>query len=781
MFRKHSKKGKCVLFCMAMLLGAFMLFGCNDGSDGSDGADGADGAAGPAGADGGTSTDLSTMTAEQQAEVTVSMPADSISVTIASPPVVTFALVDEFDRPILGLDSIIGTDRDSGRIIRWTMAKLVTGTNGYSDSWLSYVVNDEGSPTYDSPYGGGTLVANVDNTYTYTFATDVGIDPAYDPTVTHRVAGQLGGGGTGFEPINWFSDFVPDGSDVTQRKDIAMTASCNECHDPLNIHGRRREVGYCVTCHNPGLVDGDDSYNLAPLVHAIHVASPDFRPDEDTGIGEFAEVTYPQDLRNCLKCHNGSDEATPQGDNWKNTKPTRTNCFTQCHGIPDSLQDRAAFHDTVGIDDPDNPANCAACHDNANIVAPVDVAKIHTTPNATANNPGLLAGQRDIDYEMDAAAITAAGELVITFRILSDGTALDLTALPTDLAAGNRWPGFLIAYAQTQDGIAIPADFNNYGRTAGQPQSISLADLEDGSAGTLACAGGTCTATTLVDPFPVGAKMRTVGLQGYFRQDLDGDSAYDVSLHTQSAVVTVTTADEEDPPRRSIADSFSCSACHEIFEGHGGNRVFTADGGVDICTLCHNPNLSSSGRSIDPLDAVGSDAAIALGTTDTSTWPEATNTFKDMIHGIHASDFRTTDYEFVRGRNDGIYYNWSEVTFPGEPANCTKCHLGDSYLPEEVPESALVTTNRTLGEFDNDFNDVLDARDSMPNITDKVITPVAGACYACHDGLSPQNHMGQNGGSIDVNRDAAGATESCAVCHGTGNIADVEVAHGLLD
>ena len=268
---------------------------------------------------------------------------------------------------------------------------------------------------------------------------------------------------------------------------------------------------------------------------------------------------------------------------------------------------------TVGLADPDNPANCAACHDNPNIVAPVDVAEIHTTANATENNPGLPEGVRDIDYELDTAAVTG-GNLVITFRILSDGTALNLKALPADLAAPGRWPAFVVAYAASQDGIATPADFNNFGSLdsegqiigGGQPASIDLGDLADGSAGTLACAGGTCTAT-LVDPFPAGAMMRTVGLQGYFQQDVDGET---VSLHTQSAVVTVT----GDTARRAIADSFGCAACHEIFEGHGGNRVFTADGGVDICTLCHNPNLSSSGRSIDPVDAANGTAAADLGT-----------------------------------------------------------------------------------------------------------------------------------------------------------------------
>ena len=58
------------------------------------------------------------------------------------------------------------------------------------------------------------------------------------------------------------------------------------------------------------------------MTHKIHSADPDY-------LDGFGEVTYPQDLNNCRKCHNGADKATPQGDNWKN-KPSREACGA-CH------------------------------------------------------------------------------------------------------------------------------------------------------------------------------------------------------------------------------------------------------------------------------------------------------------------------------------------------------------------------------------------------------------------------------------------------------------------
>ncbi len=755
--RSHSKKLRRMLFgVLILLLSAFLMTGCGSGDDGDTGPagpSGPEGPPGPAGPPSGAVVDLSTMTVEQQAELgTVSMKPDSISVSIDSPPEVTFALVDDLGRPVDGLDSIAENIYDN--VIRFTLVKLVAGSDGNPDSWHSYIVSNTGEPTYDSPNHGGVLVANGDNTYTYTFAADVGSDPAYDPTVTHRLAGQIGGGDTGFEPSNFVFDFVPDGSPVTHDRNVAMTASCNECHDPLAIHGRRTEVGYCVTCHNPGLAEGEG--NLAYLAHTIHSGGKFENITDRSGNAlDYSEVTYPQDLRNCRKCHNGDDQATPQGNNWK-TVQTASLCFMQCHGVPDRVLENASFHTNI-------IGNCDACHNNQ-IVPVLDIDKIHTTANATENNPGLLKGERKIEYEIDKAVLQG-NMLTITFRILSNGTAMNLKSLPAGLSGS---PSFLFAYALPQDGISQPADFNNLGRSAGQPQAISIANLADGSAGNLTFASGTCTAT-LPNPYPAGASMRTVGLQGYYQQNVAGET---ISLHTKSVVKTVA----GNTPRRDIADSFGCGACHEIFEGHGGNRVFTADGGVQICTMCHNQNLTSSGRAnATPIAGAGPNPI---------DYPEATNNLKDMIHGIHAADFRASAYEFVRGGSHGGFYDWSEVTFPGNLANCTKCHLDTSYLPDEVPENALMSTDRITGVMsgmDATSADVAAARDTVPNDTDWVITPIAGACYACHNSLADMSHMEQFGGAIDWNRGSVDTVDTCAICHGPGNIADVTKAHGLMD
>ena len=70
-----------------------------------------------------------------------------------------------------------------------------------------------------------------------------------------------------------------------------------------------------------------------------------------------------------------------------------------------------------------------------------------------------------------------------------------------------------------------------------------------------------------------------------------------------------------------------------------------------------------------------------------------------------------------------------------------------------------------------------------------VNSPIASACYACHDSSLARAHMVSNGGSLNVARTSvttsvAGANtvpivqnEQCLLCHGTGKIADIKAVH----
>ena len=65
--------------------------------------------------------------------------------------------------------------------------------------------------------------------------------------------------------------FVPSGAEILQIRDIVATETCNNCHDPLAIHGGpRRKVELCIMCHYPDVIDPDtgNSVDMAEMTRA---------------------------------------------------------------------------------------------------------------------------------------------------------------------------------------------------------------------------------------------------------------------------------------------------------------------------------------------------------------------------------------------------------------------------------------------------------------------------------------------------------------------------------
>ncbi|MDP2005864.1 MAG: OmcA/MtrC family decaheme c-type cytochrome [Rubrivivax sp.] len=275
------------------------------GTAGTPGATGPTGPAGPAGPPGTATSavNLATITPEQWEAATFS--ATVSKVTIASPPVVEFAVADALGNPVIGLEGV--TAKSSTALkpqypnLAFAIAKLVPRTDSKPSSWVSYVVTT--MPTTSSPNATatrpstdntGTLeaVAGTPGAYKYTFYRDIpgtkalvdGLtltgnnrkadlgDLTYEPTLPHRLVIQIGGAapGTGSNtptgvtvtpgvnlanPVNAIYDFIPaTGAVLTEaqltREDVNID-SCNVCHEKLAFHGgsARVEVKYCVVCH----------------------------------------------------------------------------------------------------------------------------------------------------------------------------------------------------------------------------------------------------------------------------------------------------------------------------------------------------------------------------------------------------------------------------------------------------------------------------------------------------------------------------------------------------
>ncbi|MGB6409562.1 MAG: hypothetical protein WBF16_00010, partial [Candidatus Deferrimicrobiaceae bacterium] len=291
--------------------------------------------------------------------------------------------------------------------------------------------------------------------------------------------------------------------------------------------------------------------------------------------------------------------------------------------------------------------------------------------------------------------------------------------------------------------------------------SVSLGDLITDNLVTGTAAG--YTATLSEAPFPAGATMRAVALQSYFEQIVGTE---EIGRHTPSVMAPV----PGDAVRRAVVKSGytndndpltgqpeGCLECHETLELHGGSRV----NNVQVCVFCHNPNKSSSGRTADPMGILRPDTVAVVG-SDPLLWPEATNNFKNMIHGIHAATDRP--YEFVRNRTNGRYYSpaglggeWPEkFLFPGDLRYCEKCHLENTYRPENLPAGTLWNVERTTtGNPAETRADIIAARSSVPNLTDLVDSPIAGACYYCHDGGVEKSHIMLQGGQLNITREDA--------------------------
>jgi OmcA/MtrC family decaheme c-type cytochrome len=164
--------------------------------------------------------------------------------------------------------------------------------------------------------------------------------------------------------------FSVDGTPAQPRREVVITARCNQCHTRLSVHGENlNEVAMCVLCHNPSQTDSarrvmaqnpqdreqpPQGVNFNLLVHRIHSGEhllAEGRPYIAIGFGgsrnDYSHVRYPAlspagtpgDLRNCSMCHvNGSEQiltrvrndvVDPQGP-INPVKPVTSAC-TGCH------------------------------------------------------------------------------------------------------------------------------------------------------------------------------------------------------------------------------------------------------------------------------------------------------------------------------------------------------------------------------------------------------------------------------------------------------------------
>jgi OmcA/MtrC family decaheme c-type cytochrome len=387
-----------------------------------------------------------------------------------------------------------------------------------------------------------------------------------------------------------------------------------------------------------------------------------------------------------------------------------------------------------------------------------------------------------------------------------------VTGGPLQPEFGNT-PSFLLPYAQKQDEITTPADYNNLGKAQAQPRTVSIRDcLDTTKAGTCTVVPSatntgyyTATIKSAYPTTPTPAVMRAVALQGYFEQVTAPASLTAPNGRHAISVIKPVSGDTE---RRTVVDAKKCSGCHEWIEAHGGNRVAEPQ----VCVACHVPGMATSGRGIadTTLNVFNFSIAQTKILTDWKfdktavnaalKFPVTSNNFKDMIHGIHAGRDRVTPFQDARdstSRGSIDLLDFRRMDFPGKLENCETCHVtatGTTATYNTIPSGSLASTYESINTA---YAAAILAGTATPknasdslrlspyaHPTDSVTTPFAAACVSCHDKTAAKAHIAINGGQLNVTRSAAlpagralEDVESCAVCHGPGRDFDTAKVH----
>lgn len=230
----------------------------------------------------------------------------------------------------------------------------------------------------------GTIVANSNNTFTYTFRgllpdMEESLAAAMDGRVDFTFRGVTQRQGTA---TNGQVFFTLNGEEATPRRVVVSDAKCNVCHDEVRGHGGQRVgVDSCLMCHHVNATDvarrpadamPPATINFKDMIHRIH-SGEELEGDYTVyGFGntahDFTEIRFPGRRQDCSICHvDGSVDLPLSEDTLPTTimadgqvveqiAPTRAAC-TSCHdGIMPNV------HAVLQTDAVSGVESCTVCH-----------------------------------------------------------------------------------------------------------------------------------------------------------------------------------------------------------------------------------------------------------------------------------------------------------------------------------------------------------------------------------------------------------------------------------
>jgi OmcA/MtrC family decaheme c-type cytochrome len=706
------------IFILAVIaaLTVTLVAGCS-GAPGPAGPPGPPGPQGPAGLEGAPGVPGPTGVPGKPAPVPLGpglkMDISKVEIGSDNKPVVTFKMTDDKGNPVSP------SDVDAGSL-RFTIAKIVTDKDSGLTHYENYITATvKGAPyTYQgktqqpalasavqasSAMDTGGKLTPADSGYTYVFSNTLPAD--FDKSATTVVGGQVTRNSRAYAANAVFS-FVPAGGTPITRQ-VVQTQNCNRCHDPLAAHGGQRvDTQLCVLCHTPQTTDPEtgNTVDFKVMVHRLHNGAnlpsvqggkPYYIVGFNQSVADFTNSTWPQDVRNCTTCHTGAKN----GDNWK-TAPSAAACGA-CH---DNVNFKTGENHPGGPQPNDN--NCKTCHPpDSGKEFDASIVGAHTIPEASKQ-------LRGVKFEIVSVNDAKPGQKpTVVFNVKDnagktidpkdmDYLALTLAGPTTDYA--HRWT----------DTVA---------RKPSQPSAAKDA-------------GGGNFQYTFQNPIPVDATgTYAVGIEGYLIENIkkaDGSTLLGPDKKTPLAVrdagfnqvFYVGVTDSKPVPRREVVSRDNCNQCHQDLGNpagisiHGGIRRNT-----EYCVLCHNANATDADQR--PADK-GTPVSIQ---------------FKYLIHRIHTGEEENTPY-VVYGFG-GRAVDFSDIVYPGNRADCAKCHVKNSNLLP-LPNGVLPMTVTQKGQVVS------------------VTQPITAVCAGCHDSTSALGHFSLMTTSSNV--------ETCAVCHGEG-------------
>ncbi|MBI2929297.1 MAG: hypothetical protein HYY24_26835 [Verrucomicrobia bacterium] len=182
---------------------------------------------------------------------------------------------------------------------------------------------------------------------------------------------------------------------ATPEKKVAT--NCTDCHGDTiwhlyegPIHAAWFDTDYCKACHDYGHVatgemfknqggtslNGWSGFGAMPIVrrvHGVHRGNYLEHPEEiyaNATVDTFGHIVFPQDIRNCTKCH-------AETDTWKQN-PSRVACLA-CHDTDEAKTHAKLMTFVLDQDDPYGPnaiETCVVCHGEDSEFSPDKVHSI---------------------------------------------------------------------------------------------------------------------------------------------------------------------------------------------------------------------------------------------------------------------------------------------------------------------------------------------------------------------------------------------------------------------